>query len=175
MKKAWHILEFKYPKVLFLGCIAHSLNLLIGNIMKLPWCANILKNANTIVLYFRLYQIPMAILKRHQLAIYQQRISLKYPIKTRWSSFATCLNSLLQNQLALKLAVTEIMYIDHITLPESFNIIDNEIFWKDMEALLFILDKLVTGISLFESDTPRLALFYLWYYEQLDQMISNII
>jgi hypothetical protein len=36
MKKAWKLLAIKYPKVVFLGCVAHSLNLLIGDIMKFP-------------------------------------------------------------------------------------------------------------------------------------------
>ncbi|CAB4385785.1 unnamed protein product [Rhizophagus irregularis] len=31
------LLAIKYPKVVFLGCVAHSLNLLIGDIIKLSW------------------------------------------------------------------------------------------------------------------------------------------
>ncbi|CAG8841908.1 23871_t:CDS:2, partial [Gigaspora margarita] len=52
----------------------------------------------------------------------------------------TCLNSLIQNQLALQLTITELAYNN----------------------------KLVTGIATFESDTPQLALFYQWYHEQLE-------
>jgi len=37
MKKAWKLLAIKYPKVVFFGCVAHSLNLLVGDIMKFPW------------------------------------------------------------------------------------------------------------------------------------------
>lgn len=111
----------------------------------------------------------MAILKRHQLATYQQQIALKLPVNTRWGSSAACLNSLLQNQLALKLTITEMMYNNNNALPESVNnAIEDEEFWTNIEILLSVLDKLVTGISLFESDTPRLALFYLWYHEQLE-------
>ncbi|RGB39508.1 hypothetical protein C1646_754461 [Rhizophagus diaphanus] len=39
MKKAWKLLAIKYLIVIFLGCVAHSLNLLIGDIMKLSWLA----------------------------------------------------------------------------------------------------------------------------------------
>ncbi|CAG8787685.1 2853_t:CDS:2, partial [Cetraspora pellucida] len=38
----------------------------------------------------------------------------------------------------------------------------------EVKSLLAILDRLVVGISLFESDTPRLALFYYWYHELLE-------
>ncbi|CAG8793401.1 20665_t:CDS:2, partial [Gigaspora margarita] len=76
--------------------------------------------------------------------------------KTRWGSLATCLNSLVQNQLALKLTITELSHDSHTTVPDAISdIITSE-------------NKLVTGISTFESDTPRLALFYQWYHEQLE-------
>ncbi|RIA87123.1 hypothetical protein C1645_828225 [Glomus cerebriforme] len=46
---------------------------------------------------------------------------------------STCLNTLFQNQLALKLAITEIMYYNNWSniLLESINIIEDETFWKD--------------------------------------------
>lgn len=71
MKKACYILELKYSNIIFLGCIAHSLNLLIGSIMKISWNANILKNVYAIVSYFCSHQISAAILKYHQLVTYQ--------------------------------------------------------------------------------------------------------
>ena len=63
MKKAWKILEVEYPRIIFLGCIAHNLNLLIGDIMKLKWLANIIKDAKEIVKYFKNDQLLAAILK----------------------------------------------------------------------------------------------------------------
>jgi ABC-type Zn uptake system ZnuABC Zn-binding protein ZnuA len=72
MKKAWKLLAVKYPKVVFLGCIAHSLNLLVGDIMKLPWADSIMKNGKKIVKYFKSHQIPAAILKRHQNSNYDK-------------------------------------------------------------------------------------------------------
>ncbi len=63
MKKAWRILEVKYPKIIFLGCIAHNLNLLVGDIMKLQWAANIMNDSKQIIKYFKTHNIPSAILK----------------------------------------------------------------------------------------------------------------
>ena len=63
MKKAWKLLAIKYPKVVFFGCVAHSLNLLIGDIMKLPWVDRTMKNGKKIVKYFKSHQVPAAILK----------------------------------------------------------------------------------------------------------------
>ncbi|CAG8714020.1 24877_t:CDS:2 [Gigaspora rosea] len=73
------------------------------------------------------------------------------------------------NQLALKLTITELAHDNHIVLPNTIrDTINNENFWEDVESLLIILDKLVAGIAIFESDTPKLALFYNWYHEQLE-------
>ncbi|CAG8850611.1 42934_t:CDS:2, partial [Gigaspora margarita] len=63
-----------------------------------------------------------------------------YPVKTRWGSSATCLNSLFQNQLALQLTITELAHDNHTTIPEAISD--------------FIKNKLVTGIATFESDIP---------------------
>ena len=43
-----------------------------------------------------------------------------------------------------------------------------------MEILLSVLDKLVTGISLFEFNILQLALFYFWYHEQLESDDNKI-
>ncbi|CAG8691933.1 13564_t:CDS:2, partial [Gigaspora margarita] len=60
----------------------------------------------------------------------------------------TCLNSLIQNQLALQLTITKLAYDSYTTIPEAINdIIKCENFWENIKSLLTILDKLVTGIS----------------------------
>ncbi|CAG8697500.1 18623_t:CDS:2, partial [Gigaspora rosea] len=83
MKKAWRLLEVDYPEILFLDCIAHSLNLLVSDIMKLSW-----------------------------------------------KSLATCFNSLVRNQLALKLAITELAHDNHAALPYTVSeAINCENFW----------------------------------------------
>ena len=95
-------------------------------------------------------------------------ISLKYPVKTRWGSAATCLNSIITNQLALELTSKELSRTSITNYPEEIcDTIDSEDFWCDVQDLLIILDKLVVGISIFELDTPQLALFYQWFHKQL--------
>lgn len=169
MKKAWRILEVKYPKIIFLGCIAHNLNLLVGDIMKLRWAANIMNDSKQIIKYFKTHNIPSAILKRHQIASYSTQISLKYPVKTRWGSAAISLNSIATNRLALQLASVELINNRNINIPEDISdTIESEDFWRDIELLLSVLDELVVGISMFESDTPKLALFYQWFRQQMN-------
>ena len=166
MKKAWRILEIKYPEIIFLGCIAHSLNLLIGDIMKIPWADDIIKNGKKIVRYFKSHQVPAAILKRHQLSNYNKQISLKLPVKTRWGSSAICLKSLQVNQLAIELTIIELSRNRKIKIDDDIKntVLDDE-FWQNIDDLLEILNQFVIGISIFESDTPSLSKVLDWYYQ----------
>ncbi len=60
-------------------------------------------------------------------------------------------------------------------LEEVSDTIESEDFWRDIQSLLCVVDKLVAGITIFESDTPRLAQFYQWYHEQLKSKGMNLI
>ncbi|CAG8822710.1 10786_t:CDS:2, partial [Cetraspora pellucida] len=100
--------------------------------------------SSKVILYFRSHYVPIAILRRHQLATYSHRVSLKLPVKTRWGSWATCLNSVIQNKLALKFAVLEMVHNNSEKVPELIKkIINDEFFWKEVKSLLAILDRLV--------------------------------
>ncbi|CAG8489323.1 7881_t:CDS:2 [Scutellospora calospora] len=152
MKKAWNILKRNNPQILFLGCIAHNLNLLIGDILKLKWATNTLMSSKKLVYYFKKHQIPGAILKRYQKSSYTRYNTLKYPAQTRWGSSAACLNSILKNQLALELAKTELSRATNIDFPKIIaNTINSSNYWNSVKNLLFILDRLVVGISIFEN------------------------
>lgn len=176
MKKAWKLVAIRYPNVIFLGCVAHSLNLLIGDIMKLSWADTIMKNSKIIVKYFKSHQIPAAILKRYQLSNYNKQISLKLPVKTRWGSSAACLNSLQVNQLAVELTVTELSRNQAVNIDEDIkNIVQDNGFWQEVNYLFRVLNQLVIGISIFESDTPCLSRVLDWYYDQLESSGNSII
>jgi hypothetical protein len=176
MKSAWRILAIKYPSVIFMGCLAHSLNLLINDIIKLNWAKTIISKAKVIVKYFKFHHIPAAILKRHQKATYKNTwITLKLPVKTRWGSNAACLASLKANHLALGLATHEISTNSNIIINEEIkNNIFNENFWKEITGLLAVLEKIAIGITIFESDTSKLSYFYEWY-ESLENSEGEIL
>ncbi|GBB86930.1 hypothetical protein RclHR1_13390002 [Rhizophagus clarus] len=134
MKKAWKLLAIKYPKVVFLGCVTHSLNLLIGDIMKLSWADRTMKNGKKIVKYFKSHQILAAV-----------------------------------NQLTIELTVTELSHNQTVRIEDDIkSIVLNDGFWKDVDNLLKVLNELVIGISIFESDTPSLSKVLDWYYNQLE-------
>ncbi|CAG8613337.1 24680_t:CDS:2, partial [Gigaspora rosea] len=172
MKKAWKILEKEYSKIFFLECISHNLHLLVNDIIRIPWAAEIVKKAKEIVKYFKSHNIPAAILKRHRTCAHKK--SLKTFI-TCWGSIMACLSSLVENKSAIHLTKIELSWQSDMKIPKTIcKTIEDERFWQDIKFLLKVLKQLVTGIALFESDTPRLAMFYEWYHKQLDST-ENVI
>ena len=168
MKKAWRILEKKYPNLIFLGCIAHNINLIIHDITKLDWIKKIMNDSKKIVKYFKSHNIPSEILKRYQRRDNTVAISLKLPCPTRWGSSAICLESLIRNRLALELTITELTHDLEIQLNQEIkDIISDGIYWDNINLVYDILNKLVSGIRFFESDEIRLSYFYSWYQNLL--------
>ena len=63
MKKSWKILSKSFLNIIYMGCLAHSLNLIIQDIMKLSWANSIFKKTKAIVKFFKNHNYTMMILK----------------------------------------------------------------------------------------------------------------
>ena len=114
---------------------------------------------------------PAAIFKWQQIFNYSTLKSLKFPVKTQWRSTAACFYSIQENWLALQCTHLELSELDNINYPDKIgNIITNDEYWTEVNKLFCMLDNLVAGITMFESNTPCLALFYEWYKEQLESL-----
>lgn len=103
MVAAWKILEQKYPSVIVNGCGAHTINLLVKDICKLPVYANSLENARDIT-SFILGRGQL----RKRLATIQKRLvedgemlsakGLVYVGETRWYTHHSCVRRLLDTR-----------------------------------------------------------------------------
>ena len=91
-----------------MGCLAHNLNLIVQDIMKLNQIKSIFKKTKAIVKFFKNYHIPAAIFRRHQQS-QELKTSLKLPAKTRWGSFFICMESVKANHIAISLTITELV------------------------------------------------------------------
>ena len=49
MKKAWRLIEEKYPTITCDGCAAHGLNLIFCDMVKLETCKNLIKRAKGVI------------------------------------------------------------------------------------------------------------------------------
>ena len=92
MKKAWRLIKKKYPTIISYGCAAHGLNLIFCDVIKLETCKNITKRAKGVITKFRHKHMLADMLKAMQKAE-NVNCTLKLPVKTRWTSMVTSLES----------------------------------------------------------------------------------
>ncbi|CAB4395944.1 unnamed protein product [Rhizophagus irregularis] len=101
-------LRVEYPSKVFIPCMAHQMNLVVGDIFKESESYKVVsKNAVRIVSYFHSSPYFTGLLRNEQKSIYNQTISLITPGETRWNSFYFCFNSVLKTEAALKTLVTK--------------------------------------------------------------------
>src|SRR6185437_15621596 len=84
-------LRIEYPNKVFLPCMAHQMNLVVGDIFKesLQY-KQASKNAIRIVSYFHSSPYFTGLLRNEQNSCYSQTIALITPGETRWNSFYFC-------------------------------------------------------------------------------------
>ena len=92
MKKAWRLIKEKYPTINCYGCAAHGLNLIFCDMIKPETCKNIIKRAKDVIKEFRHKHMLVDVLKAMQKPE-NVHCTIKLPVKTRWASMDTSLES----------------------------------------------------------------------------------
>ena len=88
VKKAWRLMDEKYSTIICYGCVAHGLNLIFCDMIKLEICKNLIKRAKGVIKEFRHKLMLVGMLKAMQKAE-NVNCTLKLPVKTRWASMVT--------------------------------------------------------------------------------------
>ncbi|CAB5381088.1 unnamed protein product [Rhizophagus irregularis] len=82
MKKAHSILQKDYPNIIFLGCFAHNINLLIKSVIELTLIKEITP-VQEIIKFFKRHHIENTCLKRLQIEKIGKTIKFNLPVITR--------------------------------------------------------------------------------------------
>lgn len=104
IKKAWRLIKRKYDHIFTIGCVAHGLNLLMKDIMKLESLKELKENAKYIVKIFKHKHVVHNVFNSKQ---EHNAPSLKLPNNTRFSGDVLLFNSLQCNKSALKKTAIE--------------------------------------------------------------------
>ncbi|OWY97575.1 hypothetical protein PHMEG_00031864 [Phytophthora megakarya] len=105
MRKAWELLMEKIPHLTCHGCAAHTINLLLQDIFKIPSFAEVLKKAVAVTKFVRkraalLYHFRAK--QRSYFGARQRRRALMLPVATRWYSSTNCIESVVKNEEVLR-------------------------------------------------------------------------
>jgi hypothetical protein len=96
-------MRVEHPNIVFLPCMAHQFNLIVGEIFKV---SNVYKRTSEkavkIVSYFHSSPYFTGLLRNEQMTVYEKTIALTTPSETRWNSYYFCFHSVLKTEAALK-------------------------------------------------------------------------
>lgn len=151
IQKAFSLTKEQYPHIQTAGCLAHTLHLLCGDILKCNSINKFMTTVTEITKKIRGVQILAAMLAD----INKQRkcnVSLKLPANTRWGSSLACLESLFKNKASLQqLSVKEEA---STVLPSKMKqtLLDDNVFWIQIEKLIALLCPIVKWINLLQTD-----------------------
>ena len=96
-------MHVEYPNKVFLPCMAHQMNLVVGDIFKesLQY-RKVSKDAVRIVSYFHSSSYFTELLRNEQISYYGQTIALITPGETCWNSYYFYFHSDLKTEATLK-------------------------------------------------------------------------
>ena len=181
MKSAWGIITDTdgYKHIHCYGCVAHGLQLLATDICSLDSVDKLLTRGKNIIKFVKYKHIPHAAFERiqHELTRGKQKVassatdkqqatkstktmkplSLILPSQTRWGTHAAMLQRLLATKKALQHLVMEDDIDNIIERSMKSSILDNSVFWQQIENLHAVLQPVADAIKTIETDSPVLS------------------
>jgi hypothetical protein len=100
MQMARRLISEKYPNILSIRCMAHHLNLITADIIKLDFAKEIFKKCQAIISFFKTSHRAGAALE--DLIKSLAGGGLKTSVKTRWSTAWDCCDSIVRLENNLK-------------------------------------------------------------------------
>ena len=83
-------------------CIAHHINLLSNDIIKLSWAENIINECKEVINYFKRSHTANAFIQEEILNNMIKGDGLKKHVKTRWITAFDCTDSIIRCESAIK-------------------------------------------------------------------------
>lgn len=153
VQKAFKIIQSKYPHLNNLGCLAHSLHLLCGDILKSESVSKFMAKVIDLVKKIK----AVHILNASFIKINKEKginTSLKLPCATRWGSSLNCLVSMKTTKSTLQqLAVSDASQ-GLLTPNMKSTLLDDEIFWVQIDKMIHLLSPIITWIGIIQTREP---------------------
>lgn len=102
MQMARRLINEKYPNILSVRCMAHHLNLITTDLIKLNFAKNTLKKCQAIITFFKTSYRANASLQEDIIQSMVKGGGLKTSVKTRWSTAWDCCDSIIRLETSLK-------------------------------------------------------------------------
>lgn len=160
----------KYPHIVEYGCSCHMLNLIIEDIFKVESLRRFKQHLTSIVTEIKNSHFLHSAFERIQRSKQNTFTTLKLPVKTRWNSMVTCLNSFIVNKNSLQSLVIEDNHdIQDIIKESTVTALLNNDFWEKIIRLHALLSPVAKWTTFFEKNAPIISKVFDCFYEILEQ------
>ncbi|RHZ75796.1 hypothetical protein Glove_209g73 [Diversispora epigaea] len=144
---AKNLVSTKYPHIFPIRCIAHHINLLSSDIIKLNWATNIITCCKKIVTFFKQSHAGSAILQQEIVENMIKGGGLKKYVITRWTTAYDCTNSIIRCKNALKQILEnepQLLNLEIISILRKQNFFRNV---KDLRTILLPIKKAIINLE----------------------------
>ncbi|KAE9308801.1 hypothetical protein PR003_g20658 [Phytophthora rubi] len=166
MRKAWEILEAARP-IFCNGCSSHALNLILEEVLSIPWMASALSRSVTLVKFIRnRLQLLARFRKLQKAGDEEHRRALRLPVPARWYSSCECIKSVLDNRRTVGKLFRQSKFMKRrfgrrrAVLAEVQSIVADKGFWKRVKLVQTLVEPIVDAIAMLEQDTCCISMVY---------------
>ena len=174
MFSMWEQLEryddFKH--CLFIPCDSHGIQLLIKDVLDLPYFSNVLQQAQLIAKSFRKALLQLARLRDIQTHFYKHHQSFILSVITRWGTQFRLVQSVLKNKDALKCYTSDCgdLPAAQRIKQSALNVIQSREFWAQLELIRELLQPLDEYLKMSESGKSHLGQVLSRWLDILDHL-----
>ena len=178
-KSAGAIIEDKYPNIFWSGCLVHTLNLLVHDIIKIKendyrWIGALYKKGKHMIRFITNHSNAHGIFRTHS------KLELLKVGKTRFASYYLTFRRLLKVREALASMVSSESWqvlkdratstFDRRQFQEVEDTVLDTAFWKNVKYVLQFIKPVYYMIRFADTDKPVIG----EVYEQMDSMLGQI-
>ncbi|RHZ86805.1 hypothetical protein Glove_44g27 [Diversispora epigaea] len=144
---AKNLVSTKYPHIFPIRCIAHHINLLSSDIIKLNWATNIITCCKKIVTFFKQSYAGGAILQQEIVENMIKGGGLKKYVISRWTTAYDCTDSIIRCKNTLKQILeneSQLLNLEIISILRKQNFFRNV---KDLRTILLPIKKAIINLE----------------------------
>ncbi|XP_066324333.1 uncharacterized protein [Miscanthus floridulus] len=153
------LLKAKHPSIFWNGCAAHTIDLMLEDIGKMPRVAATISKAKCLTIFLYAHTRVLSLTRK-----FLSRDLVRCGV-TRFATAYLNLKSLLENKKQLQMLfredeLNELGYLNSVKGKKANKVMRSETFWKGVETVVNYFEPLATVLRRMDSDVPAMGFLY---------------
>ncbi|VVB10246.1 unnamed protein product [Arabis nemorensis] len=156
------LLKKKRPNIFWTGCAAHTLDLMLEGVSKLPWFAKVINQAKSLTIFIYAHHKTLFMMRK-----YKNNKDIVRPGATRFATCFLTLQSLYDKKAQLKSMFGsdewhECKHSKCVKGKTASDTVMSYAFWNNALVVLKVFTPLVKVLRLADGEKKTFSGFYLW-------------